>query len=69
MTGLHEYFCTKFAMMLVRRIARRLIGPKLKPIRLPNDAPKPVIPGFTTNKTLDNIESRGKHPRFYKKQK
>ena len=49
MIGLHEYFRTKFAMMLVRKIARRLIGPKLKPIRMAKNAPKPVIPGFTKN--------------------
>ena len=29
MIGLHEYFRTKFAMMVVRRIARRVIGPHL----------------------------------------
>ena len=49
MIGLYEYFRTKFAMMLVRRIARRLIGPNLKPTKIAKNAPKPVMPGFIEN--------------------
>ena len=49
MIGLHEYFRTKFAMMLVRKIARRIIGPKLKPIKMQKTAPKLVMPGFIEN--------------------
>lgn len=49
MVGLHKYFRTKFAMMLVRRVVRSIIGPKLKPIKMQKNAPKPVMPGFIEN--------------------
>lgn len=49
MKGLHEYFRTKFTMILVRRLVRHVVGPKLKPIKMQKNALKPVMPGFIEN--------------------